>query len=515
MILLMLIVFGLKEYLKNYKELRGAYALELLGSEELNLDEEGTPGTVHMNRLSVKIISIRDKAPKEDKIDRAAGVVAHISSIPGRKLGRPAREFVDYIVSAGFKVWQVLPLNPAGKGNSPYSSYSAFAGDPAFINERELPGEEGYEAFIRANSYWLNDYIAYTIAKESQGGKQWKEWPEDLRDADSLDILMSLSADREARADELCREQYYFYCQWESLKSYAEARGVMIMGDLPMFMCEDSVDVWAHRDIFLMDDDGRLRVHAGVPPDAFTGEGQDWGNPLYDWDRLEKTGFEWYMNRLRQCAERFDILRIDHFRGLSEYYAIPESATPLEGNWQHGPGLGFIAAAGDKLGREGLTLEFVAEDLGYLDAGSMDLLKLSGMPGMDVWQFSADEMIYASENEPEKASHRLYYTGTHDNNTLIGFLKEKKEKEGRNIASAEIEALDIFRKIYASPAKLAMLQLQDVFMLGTEARMNIPGKPEGNWTWHVEGASIWLACPDAGKKAAWFRELAIKTGRLK
>ncbi len=499
--------------LSPYKELNGAYALDLLASEEMELDEEGSIGRLLLEKLSVKIISIRSEAPVNEEIKRSAGVIAHISSIPGAKLGKPARDFVDYIITLGFSVWQVLPLNPAGKGGSPYSSYAAFAGETAFINENEIPDEEGYEDFIKTNSYWLTDYIAYTVIKEAQGGKPWTEWPPELRDGKPVDILMSLSEEQEERANTLCREQYYFHSQWEELRSYANSRGVKILGDLPMYMCEDSADVWANKGIFLMDKDGRLRVHAGVPPDAFSGEGQDWGNPLYDWDKLAKTGYDWWMKRLRQCAERFDILRIDHFRGLSEYYAIPEGGTPFDGNWQQGPALGFIAKAREMLKKEGLSLIFLAEDLGYLDAGSMDLLKLSGFPGMDIWQFSADEMMEMSEKEPEKAEHRAFYTGTHDNDTLIGFITGKREAGGRSGVSPEVEALDIISKIYGSPSSLAMLQLQDVFMLGSEARMNVPGIAEGNWKWRLEGDSIWSVFPSAGKKAAWLHRMAAETGR--
>ncbi len=499
--------------LSKYEELSGGYAIEFLGSEEMPVDENGSLGTIRMDRLSVKIISIRAGSPEREDIERSAGIIAHVTSIPGGKLGKPARDFVDYLDSAGFRVWQVLPLNPAGKGGSPYSSYAAFACDPRFINKNELPSEEGYEEFIRANQYWLTDYTAYSIIKESQNGRPWTEWPPELRDADSMDVLMSLNEKQEARADELCREQYAFYVQWKDLKDYADSKGVKIMGDLPMFMSEDSADVWANKSIFLMDEDGRLRVHAGVPPDAFSGEGQDWGNPLYDWAELEKTNYDWWMKRLRQCAERFDILRVDHFRGLSEYYAIPEGGTPFDGNWLHGPGLRLISIVRDMLRKEGLNMKFLAEDLGYLDAGSMDLLKLSGFPGMDVWQFSADEMIEMSEREPEKASQRAFYTGTHDNNTLVGYLKELMEAEANHKVSAKIEALDIIKKIYDSPSLLAMIQLQDLFMLGSEARMNVPGIAEGNWTWHVEGETIWSALRGAAKKAVWLRKLAVETGR--
>ena len=221
------------------------------------------------------------------------------------------------------------------------------------------------------------------------------------------------------------------------------------------------------------------------------------------------------MKRLRQCAERFDILRIDHFRGLSEYYAISEGGTPFDGNWQHGPGLRLISKARDMLKEEGLNMKFLAEDLGYLDAGSMNLLKLSGFPGMDVWQFSAGEMIEMSETEPEKAAQRAFYTGTHDNNTLIGYLEEIRETDTSHKVSANIEALDILKEIYESPSVLAMMQLQDLFMLGAEARMNVPGTSEGNWTWHVEGESVWAALRGASKKAVWLRKLAAENGRYR
>ena len=249
------------------------------------------------------------------------------------------------------------------------------------------------------------------------------------------------------------------------------------MGDLPMYMAADSADVWENKHIFRMDNDtGTQSVHAGVPPDAFSNEGQDWGNPLYDWDVLKDDGYGWWLRRIRQCAERFDILRIDHFRGLSEYYAIPEGEDPKEGSWQHSAGLRFLADMRGMLRAEGLDMKLLVEDLGHLDAGVKNLLKLSGLPGMDIWQFTADHMKEMCEKEPEKAENRAFYTGTHDNNTLIGFLRERSAGEGyesrehRESDSEEmgstVEALAVIRRIYESPAVLAMLQVQDVLMLG-------------------------------------------------
>ena len=287
------------------------------------------------------------------------------------------------------------------------------------------------------------------------------------------------------------------------------------MGDLPMYMASDSADVWAAKGEFGLDEDGRKKVHSGVPPDAFSKDGQDWGNPLYNWDVMKAEGYSWWMRRLKQCAERFDILRIDHFRGFSEYYAIPEGATPKEGSWQHSAGLEFFKAVKKMLKEEGLGMKLLAEDLGFLDDGVLSLLKLTGLPGMDIWQFTADEMLAM---DPEKAAHRAFYTGTHDNNTLMGFLLGDEEDtdsvSDEKRMEAEIEALNIIRQIYESPAALAMVQLQDMFMLGSETRINVPGVAEGNWSWRTPADSVEESFEDTAERAAWFRELAEKTGRI-
>ena len=441
-------------------------------------------------------------------------MICHISSLWEPKLGKPAREFVDYLAESGFGVWQMLPLNPAGAGDSPYSSYAAFAGEARYVNEDELPDMSGYESFIRRNSYWLYDYIAYMLVKESQGGRPWYEWRDNLKFADSERVLDALNESQQQRANELAKQQYFFDAQWKSLKEYANSKGVELMGDLPIYMAADSADVWANKDIFRMDENGGQKVHAGVPPDEFTSEGQDWGNPLYDWETMKADGYAWWKRRVQAAGrlyERYDILRIDHFRGLSEYYAIPEGCGPKDGCWQHGPGLGFIKAIKRMLKDEGLGLKLLAEDLGFLDAGVKDLMKLSGLPGMDIWQFTAEEMKEMCEEEPDAASNRAFYTGTHDNNTLVGWLSEAEGKDEEKIRE---EARDIIRSIYESPACLAMMQLQDVFLLGEETRMNVPGVPEGNWTWSIPGVSLRDAFAYAEICAIWHRELASETGRL-
>ena len=430
---------------------------------------------------------------------------------------------MDKIASAGFTIWQVLPVNPAGMGNSPYSSYAAFAGEPAFVDFEELPDTEGYSSFIKDNGYWLHDYIAFNLLKEMNDKKPWYEWPEKYKNADPLTFISTLSEEQKMRASRLVGEQYCFYSQWKELKEYANSKGVRLMGDLPMYMAADSADVWANKHLFRMNDTGTQSVHAGVPPDAFSKIGQDWGNPLYDWEVLKEDGYGWWLRRIRQCAERFDILRIDHFRGLSEYYAIPEGGEPKDGCWQHSAGLRFLADMRGMLRAEGFKMKLLVEDLGHLDDGVKNLLKLSGLPGMDIWQFSADEMMRMCEEEPEKAENRAFYTGTHDNNTLVGFLKERaggERYEDRDHIEGDssemgstVEALAVIRRIYESPAVLAMVQLQDVLMLGEEARMNVPGVPEGNWTWKMPGETVEEAFLESESRLKWFNALAERTGR--
>ena len=528
--------------LSGIAEAKCGYALDLLKSaKEIPVGEDGSLGKITMDPLSIKIICLLDEAPEKVDLGRKAGVICHISTLGRGVLGTPAKKFADYIASAGMKVWQVLPLNPTGLGGSPYSSYAAFAGYPEMINRDELPDESGYRQFCKDNKDWLTGYVAFTVLKEINGGKAWYEWPDEHKFGDPDKMIEELSAEYGPRIEELAKDQYYFCVQWNDLREYANSLGIEVMGDLPMYMASDSADVWAAKGEFGLDEDGRKKVHSGVPPDAFSKDGQDWGNPLYNWDVMKSEGYSWWMRRLKQCAERFDILRIDHFRGFSEYYAIPEGATPKEGSWQHSAGLEFFRAVKKMLDEEGLGMKLLAEDLGFLDDGVLSLLKLTGLPGMDIWQFTADEMMAM---EPEKAAHRAFYTGTHDNNTLMGFLlgdeQDDEVPDGSEMmpdadehydgalmtqmnagqaeadekrTEAEIEALDIIRKIYESPAALAMVQLQDMFLLGSETRINVPGIAEGNWSWRTPADSVEESFEDAAERAAWFRELAEKTGR--
>lgn len=514
--------------LSKDKRLRCGYAIDLFTSEELKMgslsdeydladdtnggssSEKSVLPKMTLEPLSAKMILMLDEPPVKEDLGRSAGVICHVGSLGGQPLGKKARDFVDYIASAGFGIWQVLPVNPPGLGGSPYDSASAFAGDPELIDPEEMPDESGFDGFCEENAWWLHGYAAYCAIKEKLGGKALMEWPDEYRLADPEEAFQRAEKEAPETVSRIMHEQYWFAEEWRALKEYANGRGVRMMGDIPMYMSADSADVWASRKIFRMDDGGRLSVHAGVPPDYFSKDGQDWGNPLYDWDELKKEGYGWWLKRIRQCAARFDVLRIDHFRALSEYYAIPEGGRPSDGLWQHGPGSDLISSIKTMLAEEGLGMKLLAEDLGQLDAGVYDLLKLSGLPGMDIWQFSSYEMMAQT---PDIARQRAFYTGTHDNDTLAGFVQEHAEEITGDNETVESAAKDIICKIYESPAVLAMVQLQDVFMLGSDARMNVPGVSDGNWKWRIPGESIKDSFADAEERAEWFRKLAEKTDR--
>ena len=426
------------------------YALELLQSVEVEL------GKMRLERLSSKIILLSDEKPKHTKKPRRKGVICHISSLPEGNMGQTARDFVDWMVDNGFNLWQVLPLNPNGIGNCPYNTYAAFAGNPEFVCYDELPELIGFKDFCSKNAYWLDDYVEYTI-KKIGNNISFKNLRKELK-----------------------LEQYYFDYQWKKLKEYANSKGVEIMGDLPIYVAADSADVYSNPDIFLLDENGKLAVNAGVPPDDFTDDGQNWGLALYDWKVLKVNNYDWWMKRILQCAERYDILRIDHFRGFSEYFAIPAGKEGKFGNWQHGPGLDFFVQMKKTLSEKNCNLEILAEDLGLLDAGVLNLLKLTGFNGMDIWQFSADKIKNMSD---EEAKTRAFYTGTHDNHTLIGWLKDKNPEMSKE--ELESEAREIIDTLINTSSNMIVLQLQDVFMLDDDARMNTPGIALGNWKWRA------------------------------
>ena len=394
------------------------------------------------------------------------GVLCPIFSLPGaHETGtlKDAMDFLDTVKAMGCENWMLLPLCPAGAGNSPYSSYCVFAGDPRYIDPDWQVEDTGFEAFCRENHWWLPDYALYTVLHRRHP-TQWQKWPKALRDRETLP--------REEYAGEIreiMEEQYRFHVQWERVHQRAKELGISLIGDIPIYAAVDSAETWAQREQFQLDGEGYPILRAGCPPDYFAPEGQDWGNPLYDWKTMEADGFTWWKRRLGQAFRQYDFVRLDHFRSFAAYYAIPAAKPAREGVWMKGIGIKFFRAMAEEFG----TLPLVAEDLGTLDDQVYTLLAHTGLSGMNVWQFSRDEL----PNLPlEQRNKRLLFSGTHDNQTLAGFLKDEGDPRS---------AGEVLREILEMPAAAVILPVQDVLGLGDEARINVPGVPEGNWTWRM------------------------------
>ena len=465
------------------------YALELISAQWLEPDGDGML-TIQLEPLTGVVIQFLAERPQRTALPRAAGVVCHLTAIPGRH-GRPTltdgRDFVDFLAKAGQKLWQVLPLNPVGLAASPYVSPAAFAGESSFIDRDRQPDWNGYNAFCQENAGWLDDYALYMAVREARKGAPWQEWPENERDRTDLEALKARYA---AAMEGYRRDQYWFWSQWEQLKDYANSQGVRIVGDLPLGVAADSADVWAHRELFQMDSRGWPSRTAGVPPDYYCPDGQNWGSPVYDWDAAKGSGYRWWIDRLGHAMKAFDYVRLDHFRGFSEYYSIPAGKSGKWGGWRPGPGLALFDAAREELG----PLPILAEDLGLLDAGVYRLLAQTGFPGMDVYQFEGAALLSMDQG---RSAGRVFYASTHDSQTLAGWCAQRGEDPDR-----------VIRELYASPAGWTMFQLQDLLGLGDEARFNTPGTVEArNWSWQ--------AMPDqlTDQVAERFRRLAEENGR--
>lgn len=463
---------------------------------------------------------------------RIAGVLLHPTSLPGPngigELGDDALRWLDVLAAAGVRLWQVLPLGPTGYGDSPYQVFSAFAGNPLLIalpperhadgapfdahrveygrvhaHKRRLlqraiaatPRDDAYHAFVAAHADWLPDYALFMALKDAHGGAAWTAWPRELamRDPSALAAARRrLAGGIEARQV----EQFLFDEQWRALRRAAAERGIRIMGDLPIYVAHDSADVWAEPRQFRLHADGRLQVQAGVPPDYFSATGQLWGNPLYDWDAMHADGYRWWIRRVRAAFTQFDVVRIDHFRGFESYWEVPGDATTAEhGRWQPGPGDALFRAIHDALG----PLPIVAENLGIITPEVEALRERWQYPGMCVLQFSfgvdPDARIMRPHAFPK---HAVVYTGTHDNDTIMGWWQPADAGDStRSLADATAEReyatryLDadgralhwaMIRAAMASACDTAIVPLQDLLGLGSEARMNLPGRVDGNWT---------------------------------
>ena len=490
------------------------------------------------------------------KFPRCSGILLHITSLPAPfgigDLGSCAYEFADFLAAAGQKLWQVLPLNPTGYGDSPYQCFSAFAGNPLLLSLEHLrkagvleasdlarapdfPAESvdygaviefklgvlrraaqvfladgaraeraAFERFCESAGAWLDDYALFMALKDQHRGAMWTSWDAPLRRREPQALReWSRKLAPELKA---CKYwQFEFFRQWEKLKRYCQERGIRFMGDVPIYVAHDSADVWAHPDLFHLDEQGTPSVVSGVPPDYFSATGQLWGNPIYRWEVLAADGYKWWIERFRASLSLFDMVRLDHFRGFEAYWEVPAGATTaVDGRWVKGPGEDFLSALQDAFG----GLPIVAENLGVITPPVEKLRQQFGLPGMSLLQF-------AFGNDPQGPSFRPHnyardlvaYTGGHDNDTTVGWWSssgagdstrtlEDVRKE-HALARAYLGLQDdadihwaMIRAVLASVADVAIVPLQDVLGLGTEARMNLPGKVSGNWKWRYRPGAL-------------------------
>jgi 4-alpha-glucanotransferase len=492
---------------------------------------------------------------------RQAGVLLHPTSLPSRfgigDFGPAADAFLDWVARAGLRIWQVLPLGPTGPHRSPYDGLSAFAGNPLLISpewlleEGLLPASalDGAEEFpdggidwdavvafrtriLRASfdhagklggrlaeerarfassppqAPWLRDFTLFAVLRERHAGRAWMDWDPGFASRDPE----ALAAARAEFAGEIAFHEYVqflFFRHWERVKRAANARGISIMGDLPIYVGGDSADVWAHRRLFALDDAGRPSALAGVPPDYFSADGQLWGHPLYRWDVLAEEGYDWWIERVRMNLRLADLVRIDHFRGFAAYWEVPAGAkTAREGRWVNGPGLMLFLAIRHALG----DVPIVAEDLGLLTDDVRRLVETLGLPGMKVLQFAFGETD--SEHLPHRYIPNLVvYTATHDNDTATGWFaaldSDSRERLFDYLGSDGHDvAWDLVRAAFTSVADRAIAPLQDLLGLGPEARMNTPGQAVTNWSWRISSGAL------SPERAARLRRLAVLTGRV-
>ncbi len=484
---------------------------------------------------------------------RKSGILLHPTSLPGEwgigDLGRCAYRFVDFLVESGQQLWQVLPLGPTGFGYSPYQAHSSIAGNPllislqslveqgwlapedlsraprfsdstvdfdavipfkwkllkkaasAFFQRKSGPLRQEFVKFCTEMRSWLDPYAEYAALKEANPDSVWTCW-----------------ISKPAADPEIIREQQFiqfeFFRQWKSLKDYCNERGIQIMGDIPIFVAHDSADVWANPELFDLDERGNPKSIAGVPPDYFSKTGQCWGNPLYRWDVMEKTGYGWWIDRVRYTLNMFDIVRLDHFRGFEKYWQIPAgSRTAINGRWVDGPGDRLFQALHGSLGK----LPFIAEDLGYITPEVHQLRDRWGFPGMRVLQFGFGDQSPDNPHKPYNyIPNCVAYTGTHDNDTSAGWFSAKADAPGRAERESAIRYMgssgtgvvwDFIRLALSSIANTVILPMQDVLGLGTEARMNTPATTKNNWIWRMREDQLESA------PAARLREMNLDYGR--
>ena len=485
---------------------------------------------------------------------RESGVLMHISSLPSPcgigTMGAEARSFADFLEEAGQHYWQMLPVCPTSYGDSPYQSFSTCAGNPYFIDfpmlvKAGLLKKEEYETinwgtkpdridygvlyqnrfsilekaaarfdeqsfpdykdFCEKNAFWLEDYALFMSLKTHFGGAPWTDWDQPIRNRDPR----AVESARRNHGDHIRFWkviQYLFFTQWKKLHHYCHQKNIQIIGDLPFYVAQDSVDVWVHPELFELDENRLPTEVAGCPPDGFSADGQLWGNPIYNWKIHKETGYDWWVSRIEYLCREYDILRIDHFRGFDSFYSIPYGETTARnGHWNPGPGMDLFRAVEEKLGRQ----HIIAEDLGFLTDSVRQLLADSGFPGMKVLQFAFDD------RDDSSGEHRPYcypgncvaYIGTHDNDTVQGWMKHANPENVRfareylRMTKAGDAHWDMICALMASVADLVIIQTQDLLGLGSESRMNTPSTSGGNWSWRMLPGSL-------------DRELAKKLARI-
>lgn len=466
---------------------------------------------------------------------RASGILMHISSLPGKygigKMGKHAFAFADFLRKSKQKYWQILPVSPTSYGDSPYQSFSVYAGNPYFIDFETLEEqgylepsdykdidwgddlcavdygllykkvfevlriayerfvknpEDEYADFLNINAHWVKDYGLFMALKYAHGGKPWYEWEHGLKMREDNAVEQAKHEYRDD-IDFWCFVQYKYYEQWEKLKSYVNSLGIEIIGDIPIYVAYDSVDVWTKPQYFLLDEEKNPIDVAGCPPDAFTDLGQLWGNPLYRWDVMEREHYSWWIDRIKSAVHTYDVVRIDHFRGFESYYAIPANRTDARvGEWRKGPDFKLFAEIEKQLGRQ----RIIAEDLGFITDEVAKLLKAVGFPGMKVLEFAFDPSGKSCYLPHNFVNHNnVCYTGTHDNDTVAGWVAGCNEyeigfcKDYLAVEDSEEIPWAMIRLAWASISDTAIAQMQDFLEFGSEARMNIPSTMGNNWRW--------------------------------
>ena len=493
---------------------------------------------------------------------RASGILLPVSSLPGKYgigcFSKEAYDFVDVLEKANQKYWQILPIGPTSYGDSPYQSFSTFAGNPYFISlekliEEELlteeecnsvdfgenneyidyeklyngrfnllkkaykrsnPEDEGFKKFVEENGFWIEDYAMFMAIKAEHNGESFELWEDEIR----VRKPEAMERYREKFKDEILFYkfiQFKFYEQWFKLKEYANDKGIKIIGDIPIYVAYDSADVWSHPELFQMDNDGKPTAVAGCPPDGFSATGQLWGNPLYKWEYHKQTNYDWWIKRIERSVQLYDVVRIDHFRGFDEYYSIPAGdKDATNGHWKKGPGIDLFNAIKYCLG----NVNIIAEDLGYITDSVRQLVNDSGFPNMKVLEFAFDSRDSSGPKDYLPYNYDkncVVYTGTHDNETLKGWLDSIEPEEiemiqkyiGRKVEDKSELVDEVIRMAQASTANTCIIPMQDYLHLDNKARMNTPSTLGGNWCWRAKSTQI------TKKLSNTIKELTVIYGR--